>query len=284
DNFFLANGNVQYTFRNGVPQSILQRTTPYLELDRTDDLGIFAQDQWKFRKFTFNYGLRFDYVNGYTPDQDIPGQPDEKYYDRFPGVPALNAWVGERNYAAVKGIPNWKDLNPRVGVAYDVFGNGRTAIKTSLGRYVAKTNVDVAVLLNPITTAVNTASRSWTDLNGNYYPDCDLGNFAANGGECGPLDNPNFGKANPSAVRWTDDVRSGWGVRDYNWEYTAEVQPELAQGLSVNGGYYFNNGGYYRNTDSAQRVTRLPLVNPSDYDQFCATAPADPRLPGGGGY
>ena len=170
DNFFLANGNVQYTFRSGVPQSILQRTTPYLELDRTDDLGIFAQDQWRFRRFTFNYGLRFDYVNGYTPDQDIPGQPDEKYYDRFPGVPTLNAWVGERKYAAVNGIPNWKDLNPRVGVAYDVFGNGRTAIKTSLGRYVAKTNVDVAVLLNPITTAVNTASRSWTDLNGNYLP------------------------------------------------------------------------------------------------------------------
>src|SRR5262252_5384745 len=88
DNFFLANGNVQYTFRNGVPQSILQRTTPYLELDRTDDLGIFAQDQWKLNKFTFNYGLRFDYVNGYTPNEDIPGQPDPKFFDRFPGVPA----------------------------------------------------------------------------------------------------------------------------------------------------------------------------------------------------
>ena len=285
DNFFLANGNVQYTFRNGVPQSILQRTTPYLELDRTDDLGIFVQDQWRFRKFTFNYGLRFDYVNGYTPDEDIPGQPDPKYYDRFPGVPTLNPWVGERKYAAVDGIPHWKDLNPRVGVAYDVFGDGRTAIKTSLGRYVAKTNVDVAVLLNPITTAVNTSSRSWNDLNGNYYPDCDLGNFAGNlPGECGPLDNPNFGKTNPSAVRWTDDVRSGWGVRDYNWEYTAEMQHELRPGLSVNGGYYFNNGGYYRNTDSAQRVTRYPLVNPTDYDQFCVAAPSDPRLPGGGGY
>src|SRR5215831_16246384 len=283
DNYFLANGNVQYTFRNGVPLSILQRTTPYLELDRTDDLGIFAQDQWKFRKFTFNYGLRFDYVNGYTPKEDIPGTPDPKFFDRFPGVPAVNSWVGTRTYDAVNGIPHWMDMNPRVGVAYDVFGNGRTAIKTSLGRYVAKTNVDVAVLLNPITTNVNTATRSWTDQNNNYYPDCDLGNLSANG-ECGALDNPNFGQTNPNAVRWADDVRSGWGVRDFNWEYSAEIQHELTPGLSLNGGYYFNNGGYYRNVDSAQRQTRYPLVTAADYDQFCVAAPSDARLPGGGGY
>jgi hypothetical protein len=96
-----------------VPQSILQRTTPYLELDRTDDLGIFAQDQWKLNKFTFNYGLRFDYVNGYVPEQDIPGTPDPKFFDRFPGVPAVNSWVGTRTYAAVNGIPHWMDINPR---------------------------------------------------------------------------------------------------------------------------------------------------------------------------
>ena len=283
DNFFIANGNVQYTFRDGAPVSILQRTTPYLELDRTNDLGIFAQDQWKFRRLTFNYGLRFDYVNGYVPAQDTPGTPDPKFFDRFPGMPLLNQWVGERKFSAVDGIPRWFDLNPRVGVAYDVFGDGRTALKTSLGRYVAKTNVDVAVLLNPITTSVNVATRSWGDANGNYYPDCNLGNFGQNG-ECGALDNPNFGKSNPSAIRWSDDVRRGWGVRDYNWEFGSEIQHELTRGLSVNGGYYFNNGGYYRNTDSAQRVNNNVLLGPEDFEQYCVTAPSDSRLPGGGGY
>jgi hypothetical protein len=283
DNFFIANGNVQYTFRNGTPISILQRTTPYLELDRTDDLGIFAQDQWKVSRFTFNLGLRFDYVNGYVPAQDTPGQPDPMFFERFPGAPLSNPWVGERKLAAVNGIPSWKDLNPRVGVAWDIFGNGRTALKTSLGRYVAKTNVDVAVLLNPITTSVNTSVRSWTDADRNYYPDCDLGNFQANG-ECGALDNQNFGKSNPSAVRWSDDVRTGWGTRDYNWEFGSEVQHELTPGLSVNGGYYFNTGGYYRNTDSAQRVSDNLFVGPEDFSQFCVTAPREPRLPGGGGY
>jgi hypothetical protein len=283
DNYFISNGNVGYTFRNGAPISILQRTTPYLELDRTDDLGIFAQDQWRVHRFTFNYGLRFDYVNGYVPDQDTPGMPDEKFFDRFPGMPLSNPWVGERRFSEVRGIPSWKDINPRGGVAFDVFGNGRTAIKTNVGRYVAKTNVDVAVLLNPITTSVNTANRSWTDVNLNYFPDCDLGNFGANG-ECGALDNQNFGKSNPNAVQWSDDVREGWATRDYNWEFGTEVQHELTRGLSINGGYYFNTGGYWRNTDSAQRVNNNLAVGPEDFDNFCVTAPLDARLPGGGGY
>ena len=283
DNYFIANGNVQYTFRNGTPISILQRTTPYLELDRTDELGLFVQDQWRINRLTLNYGIRFDYVNGYTPKQEIPGTPDDKFYDRFPGIPPVNPWVGTRTFDAVNGIPNWKDFDPRFGASYDLFGNSRTALKFSVGRYVAKTNVDVSVLLNPNTTAVNTASRAWTDTNSNYYPDCDLGNFSLNG-ECGAISDQNFGKQNPRALQWSDDVRSGWGVRDHNWDMSTEVQHELTRGLSLNGGYYFNNGGYFRNTDSVQRSTDNQLVAPGDFDPFCVTAPIDARLPNGGGY
>lgn len=283
DNYFIANGNVGYTFRNGTPISILQRTTPYLELDRTDELGFYIQDQWRLKRLTLNYGLRFDYVNGYTPVQNMPGTPDPKFLDRFPGIPAVNPWVGTRTFDAVNGIPNWKDFDPRFGASYDLFGNSRTALKFAVGRYVAKTNVDVAVLLNPNTTAVNAASRSWNDGNNNYYPDCDLGNFGQNG-ECGAISDQNFGKQNPKALQWSDDVRTGWGVRDFNWDMNAEIQHELTKGLSINGGYYFNTGGYYRNVDSVQRVTDNQLISPSDFDQFCVTAPTDPRLPSGGGY
>ena len=283
DNYFISNGNLNYTFRNGTPISILQRTTPYLELDRTDELGVFLQDQWRINRLTLNYGVRFDYVNGYTPVQDIPGEPDPKFFDRFPGALMENPWVGKRRFEAVDGIPNWKDINPRFGASYDLFGNGRTALKYSIGRYVAKTNVDVTVLLNPNTTAVNTASRAWNDTNQNYYPDCNLGNFFANG-ECGAISDQNFGKQNPRALQWSDEVRSGWGVRDNNWDMSAEVQHEVTRGLSVTGGYYFNNGGYFRNTDSVQRTTDNQLVTPADFDQFCVKAPLDPRLPNGGGY
>ncbi len=62
-------------------------------------------------------------------------------------------------------------------------------------------------------------------------------------------------------------------MRDNNWDMSTEIQHELTRGLSVNGGYYFNNGGYFRNTDSVQRSTDNELVAPGDFDQFCVTAP-----------
>jgi hypothetical protein len=137
--------------------------------------------------------------------------------------------------------------------------------------------------LNPINTSVNSASRSWTDSNRNFVPDCDLGNFAGNG-ECGALNNQFFGKTNPNAISWSDAVRKGWGVRDSNWDYSAEVQHELRRGLSLTAGYYRNSGGYFRNTDSKNRTTDNILVTPADFDTYCVTAPGDSRLPGGGGY
>ena len=177
------------------------------------------------------------------------------------------------------------DINPRVGAAYDLFGNGRTALKFAIGRYVAKTNVDVPAANNPITTSVITTSRAWRDLNKNFVPDCDLGNFGEQP-ECGAIDNQFFGQNNPRAVQWTDGVLHGWGARDSNWDLSSEIQHQLLQGLSVTGGYYFNTGGYFRNsaTLSKNRDTDNTLVGPDDFEPFCITAPTNPELPGGGGY
>src|SRR6266487_318472 len=219
DQFIFANANMSYTFRNGMPIALTQRTTPYSEQD-----------------------------GGYDPAQNLPGSPASKFDQSYPGVQSAptfaNKWIGARSFPRVNDIPNWKDINPRLGVSYDLFGNGRTALKTSIGRYVAKTNVDVSQLLNPINTSVNAASRAWTDANHNFVPDCDLGNFAGNG-ECGPLNNQFFGQTNPNAISWSAAVRNGWGARDSNWDFSAEIQHELRTGLSLTGGYYRNTGGYY---------------------------------------
>jgi hypothetical protein len=73
-------------------------------------------------------------------------------------------------------------------------------------------------------------------------------------------------------------------VRDFNWDFNAEVQHELRPGFAVNAGYNHNTGGYTRQGGSRQRVTDNLAVVPSDYDEYCVTAPLDSRLPDGGGY
>jgi hypothetical protein len=254
------NGDIDYGLLKTVPNRITQFATPYLEKLRIKaDLGLYLQDQWRIRRLTLNYGMRFDYFNGHVPAQDIPAT-------RF--VPA-------RSFAEVTNVPLWKDINPRVGGSYDLHGDGRTAIKASLGRYVSKTGITTQRANNPITTSVNQVNRTWNDANGNYLPDCDLNNPAANG-ECGPVSDLNFGKVKIT-TRYDDDVLLGFGARESNWDVTTEFQHQLTSGISVNGGYYRNWSGHFQ-------VTNNLATAPTDFSPFCITAPTDPRLPGGGGY
>ena len=261
--------NLEYTFNNQIPVSLTQWATPYGLRSEAKDYGFYAQDQWNLRRMTLTYGVRFNYFNGYNPPQDVPATP--------------NGWVAARSFPEVKNVPNWKDFDPRFGVAYDIFGTGRTALKVALGRYVSKSAITVPQANNPIQTSINSVTRAWNDSfypvgdprRGNYVPDCDLANRGVNG-ECGAMGNTNFGGNFPT-TRYADDALLGYGARGYNWDFTAEVQHELRPGVSMSGGYYRNWFGSFLATDNT-------LVTPADFDQFCITAPLDSRLPGGGGY
>ena len=224
------------------------------------ELGLFVQDQWTLPRVSINYGLWFDGFDGWVPAQSL----------------AATRFLPARDFARVDDIPAFKDVNPRLGVSYDLFGTGRTALKFAVGRYVETTAFSLVGRNNPIATSVASVRRTWNDTNGNFIPDCDLVSGAANG-ECGAFSDQNFGQNNPKATQYADDVLRGYGNRNYSWDVSTEVVHELAPGVSL-------TAGYYRNTSGNWRVNDNTLVTPADYDPFCATAPMDPRLPGGGGY
>jgi Carboxypeptidase regulatory-like domain/TonB-dependent Receptor Plug Domain len=252
-------GDYQVNLRNGSPVSI----TLFAPFDETDhvkaDLGIYAEDQWTLKRLTLNLGVRYSYFNGYVAPQDEPG----------------NSLIDPRHYDEVSQVPLWKDIVPRLGAAYDLFGNGRTAVKFTVSKYTAGETVAFTRNANPVVTSFTSATRNWTDSNGNTVPDCDLRNNATNG-ECGQISNTQFGQANPRATTNDPSILRGWGVRGYNWETSAAVQHELTRNLSLNVSYFHRSYGNLAVTDNT-------LVTPADFDPYCITAPVDSRLPGGGG-
>jgi len=255
-----VNGDRTYQFFNGVPTAVILRTTPLLSRNRLKaDVGLYAQDQWTIKRLTLTPGLRYAYLNAYVPAQSMPA----------------GTFVPARNYTEVPGIALWHDLTPRLGAAYDLFGNGRTALKASVSKYLVGEAASAADAKNPLNTVVNTASRAWTDADGNYVPNCDLLNPDANG-ECGAVSDRNFGSPSRVSTTYDESFLHGYGKRYYDWETSAGIQHELWAGVSVNATYFRRWYGNFRITDNR-------AVAPSDYDPFCITAPVDARLPGGGG-
>jgi hypothetical protein len=172
-------------------------------------------------------------------------------------------------------VLDWKDLSPRLGVSWDVFGTGKTSLKASVNRYVLQEAQTNTVNVHPVVAATNTLARTWTDANGDFVVQGDPFNPTANG-ELGPSPNVSFGL--PTAtLRFDPDWSRGYGTRPFNWETSVSLQHELFPGIAVSAAYFRRIFGNFIVNDNV-------LVSPADFDPYCITAPADPRLPGGGGY
>ena len=254
--------NLAYTVNNGRPISLTQNLLPYTVSYRTRNASLYVQDQWTVGRMTLQGALRFDRNWSFSPEQQIgPTRflPDPLV---FPETPGVNAY---------------KDLSPRGGLAYDLFGNGRTAVKLNVGKYLEPTsNNNNYILSNPITRIATTASRGWTDANADFVPDCELTNPLANG-ECGQMNALTFGTATQTTASIDPEILDGWSVRSNDWQIGASIQQQVLPRLSV-------EVGYYRRWLNNFTVTDNLLVGPDDFTPYSITAPADPRLPGGGGY
>ncbi len=266
-------GDIQpITYNAGNPVSATLR----LPSDRNNgikrDLGIYLQDRWSLGRLTVNAGVRFDQFIGETRESTV--LPSRHGAGATFGDCPDGQW--DPGELCTGDVQNWKDISPRVGIAMDVFGNGRTAIKASYARYVAGQAIAFVNQVNPIGALTATDTRPWTDVDRNGLPLDANGNIQLN--ELAPsASTPTFGRLTVPTTTYSPDVLRGWGKRGYNNEVTFAMQHQLADRMSV-------NGGYYRRTFGNQTFTDDLRYDVNSYDSFCITAPRDPDLPDGGGY
>jgi Carboxypeptidase regulatory-like domain/TonB-dependent Receptor Plug Domain len=250
----LQRGDVaQLTFINSSPSTVGVMNTPYSSHTNMEaDLGLYAQDTWTMRRMTFSLGLRYNYLNESIPAQSAPA----------------GTWVPAREFNAIRDVPKWSDWMPRVGVAYDLFGNGKTALKVSAGKFVGQEPLALVNTFNPLSSQLDT--RSWTDRDGNGTV-FQTGTFIPQLNEVGASRNSNFGSA--AGVPTLDPNLE----RPYNWSYSVTIQHELVPRVAVSGGYYRRE--FYNQSQTINRaVDRI-----ADYTPFTFVGPLDARLPGGGG-
>jgi hypothetical protein len=242
---FTSNAEInQLVFSNGNPLAVVVTNGPATSEQRVNsDFGVYVQDNWTMSRLTVNAGVRFDHFNAEVPAQSAPA----------------GTWIVARDFPAIKNVPNWNDWSVRAGVAYDLFGNGKTALKANASKYIASAAAGYAQNFNGMSYAFQT--RGWGDFDGNRSILDANGNIQRNevlGGTS------NFGQITD---RPDPDL-----ARGYNWEYNAIVQHELFPRVSVTAGYYRRQ---FYNLDV---IDNQNLVL-TDWNEFTVLTPNDPRLP-----
>ena len=250
----------EWVFSN--PVDVVVGNLPVASVDRLNrDVGVYVMDSWRMKRLTLNYGLRWEHVNAQNDAYEVPA-------GRF--TPA-------RSVRAVENVPNWSDWAPRFSMAYDLFGNARTAVKYSLNRYNAAAATSLAFSYNTLT--LTTRTLPWTDVSGDLIAQgSPVVNADGSYAPCGGYPSPAC-EIDMSALRSTNGTWFGTPAdatpypgypRGWTVESNLEVQHQLFPRFSV-------TGGWVRSDDYNLRKTINQFRQEGDYVPVTIFNPMDGR-------
>jgi hypothetical protein len=239
---FVGHYRTHYNTSSGrdfqTPYRIQIYNTPYQSEDYMWHHGAFVNDSFQKGRVTLNVGVRWDYYSSYWPDQAIPDGPFRNFF--FAGAALPNGYsIARTPYAnnwtitSESGIEQYSSFAPRIGMAWDLFGDGKTTIKANYGRFYHNTGL-AGSDANPAQDISYTFN--WNDVNSDrVFQMNEFGTFVSNtGGTSEEID--------PDKKHTYTDSYSVWFER------------ELMSNVGVRAGYTYRYDG---NNSEAVSLTRL---------------------------
>ena len=215
--------------------------------------SLYLSDAIKWNRATVTWGLRFDH------------QDDRAIASHIAANPILPDLLPAVDFKGADGEATYNNLAPRLALAYDLKGNGRTVLKASAARYYGL-GIDTAGTVNP--AGQTTLSYFWNDLNGDLFVQRNELDFAR-GFRATP--SANYDPANPSSVTTPNRI-DGNLENDITDEFVASVDREVTKDFAVGVSYIWRK---YHNFQGAYRSVTPDSYAPVTFTSPCGNALCD---------
>jgi carboxypeptidase family protein len=248
-------GSYTLFFNRGVPTEIRTYNTPTIPIDRLYNQGAFVTDTWSLRRVTLSYGVRWERFHNFYPDQTkLAGQFSSE--QTFPAADVLK----------------WSDVVPRVGINWDVTGNGKTSLKAFFGIFGDTMGADFAATYNP-NAEVTTRYRWSGPCKVTQYTNV---SYTSPNTSCdyvpGTVDFSPTGKDYISATGGSNTLPNPDLKQNKNYEASVRLNRELVPNTAVGFGYvYHRHVSWYGtgvvNVGRPYDVWTVPLVLIDPFDR-----------------